>query len=54
MAQETDVVKLLTEIRDAIILAGLNAKTLGGLASANQALEDLAKRYSLLPPLRLD
>jgi hypothetical protein len=51
---ESQVITLLTEIRDVIILAGLNSETLGGAARAHQALHDLAEKYHLLPPLDLD
>ncbi|MDO8430961.1 MAG: hypothetical protein Q7S58_00980 [Candidatus Binatus sp.] len=51
---ESQIVSLLTEIRDMVILAGLNGETLGGAARAHQALHDLAEKYDLLPPLRLD
>ena len=52
---ESQVIILLTEIRNVIILAGLNSETLGGAAKAHQALFDLAEKYDLLPAeLRLD
>lgn len=51
---ELQTISLLTEIRNAIILAGLNSETLGGAARAHQALHDLAEKYHLLPPLDLD
>jgi hypothetical protein len=52
---ESQIVSLLTEIRNVIILAGLNSETPGGAAKAHQALYDLAQKYNLLPVnLRLD
>jgi len=51
---ESQIVALLTEIRNVIILAGLNGETLGGAARAHQALHDFAEKYDLLPILCLD